>query len=175
MPTLSTALTCPPVGQYLELSAGPVMLERSSTLCIITKADVDSDGIQSEVAPVARSSNNGDWEKHAGDFAEGLLYGQEFGDYPAGCQITLPPLGPGQKYFIASYVESSRRLNAVEEEKKAVARLLEQATFGTTLTELNEWNKGPVSNETVAEWIREQMALPVTSHREYFRRRANPR
>jgi hypothetical protein len=176
MPTLATVTKCPPVGQYIELFAGPVMLERSSTLCIITKANVDSGGIQSEIAPVARSFNGGDWEKHAGDFAEALLYGQQFGDYVQGCQINLPELAPGQKYFITSYIDSAaRRLNTVDEEKRAVARLLEQATFGTTLTDLNDWTKGPVTKETAAEWVKEQMAMPATSHRQFFRERTNPR
>jgi hypothetical protein len=161
MPTLSTVTSCPPVGEYVELSAGPVMLERSSTLCIITKADVDSNGTQAEIAPV-------------GEFAEALLYGKTFGDYAQGCQITLPELAPGQKYFIASYVGgSARRLNQADEEQKAVARLMQQGTFGTTLADLEGWNRGPVTKDSAAEWVREQM--PMTSHREYFRKRANPR
>lgn len=176
MPSLSNAMACPQVADgYVELLPGPVMLQRSSTMCIITKADVDANGTKTEVAPVARSSNGGDWEKHAGEFAESLLYDQEFADYDVGCQISLPVLAPGQKYFIASYADSSRRLSAVDEERKKLAHLLEQATFGTTLSALNEWTKGPVTNETVAEWIKEQMALPATSHRAYFRKRANPR
>eukprot|EP00986_Skeletonema_menzelii_P003357 scaffold1026_cov141-Skeletonema_menzelii.AAC.8 len=177
MPTLSTVTTCPPKGEYVELPAGPIMLERSSNLCIITKADVDSSGTRTEIAPVARSSNGGDWEKHAGEFAETLLYGKNFGDYSQGCQITLPELAPGQKYFIASYVDSSagRRLTEVHEEQKAAARLMEQGTFGTTLADLDGWNKGPVTKLSAADWVKEQMLLPVTSHREYFRERTNPR
>ena len=177
MPTLSTITACPPaVGEYVELPAGPVMLERSNGLCIITKADVGDNGTQTEIAPVARSSKGGDWEIHAGEFAEALLYGKHFGDYVPGCQITLPDLASGQKYFIASYADSSaRRLNAVDEEKKAVARLMEQATFGTTLADLQGWNKGPVTKETAGAWVKEQMLVPLTSHREYFRSHTNPR
>ena len=176
MPTLTTTTACPPSGEYVELLAGPVMLERSNTLCIITKAIVDSDGTHTEVAPVARSSNGGNWEKHAGDFAETLLYGQTFNDYTQGCQITLPELAPGEKYFITSYASaSSRRLTEVDEERKAVARLMQQASFGTTLADLDGWSKGPVTKDTAAEWVKEQMQLPLTSHREYFRKRLNPR
>jgi len=176
MPTLSTTTACPPIGEYIELPAGPVMLERSSTLCIITKADVDSSGTQTEIAPVARSSNGGNWEKHAGEFAEALLYGKSFGDYDQGSQITLPALAPAQKYFIASYVDSTaRRLTEVDEEKKAVARLMQHGTFGTTLSDLEGWTKGPVTKESAAEWVNEQMNVTLTSHREYFRTRTNPR
>ena len=177
MPTVSATTACPPIGEYVELPAGPIMLERSSTLCIITKADVDSSGTQTEIAPVARSSNGGDWEKHAGEFAEALLYGKNFGDYDQGCQITLPALASGQKYFIASYIDSSpaRRLTEVDEERKAVARLMQHGTFGTTLSDLEGWSKGPVTKESAAEWVKEQINMTMTSHREYFRTRTNPR
>jgi hypothetical protein len=56
-----------------------------------------------------------------------------------------------------------------------VARLLETATFGTTAADLAVWDKGAVTIDTVSEWIQEQISSPMTSHREFFRRRVNPR
>ena len=169
MPTMATSIECPAdVSSPYEIAAGPAMLVRSSSLCILTKAVVDVNGIMSSIAPVARSYDGHPWEKSAGDFATTLLYGQEFGEYTAGSQITLPPLDGDEKYYLTSYSYSLS-------DENAVARLLETATFGTTSDDLRAWDRGAVTNETAAQWIAEQMNKPITSHREFFRRRVNPR
>ncbi|CAE6922516.1 unnamed protein product [Symbiodinium natans] len=49
------------------------------------------------------------------------------------------------------------------------ARFLIQATFGPTLASINGFN---ISYQT---WIERQMALPPSYHREYYRKRVNPR
>lgn len=168
-PTVATVTNCPDDElSPIEISAGPIMLSTSSSLCILTKAMIDSNGLMSNIAPVARSYDGMKWEKAAGQFASMLLYKQEFGYFDNGSQITLPQLDGGAKYFLTSY---SYSLN----DENSVARLLESATFGTTQRDIASWNKGPVTNETVAQWIQEQIEKPLTSHREYFRRRVNPR
>ena len=49
------------------------------------------------------------------------------------------------------------------------ARFLIQATFGPTLASIRA-----IGQMTFQQWIDEQMALPVQSHRAYWRKRANP-
>ncbi|CAE7367529.1 unnamed protein product, partial [Symbiodinium sp. CCMP2456] len=50
------------------------------------------------------------------------------------------------------------------------AQFLIQATFGPTLASIEELGKTTYDN-----WIDQQMSLPITSHREYYRKRVNPR
>ena len=169
MPTVAAVTNCPDVGSSpITVSAGPIMLGKSNNLCILTKAVASTDGSLSNVAPVARSYDGNAWEKSAGEFATQLFQGSEFGDYAAGTQMILPALGAGEQYYLTSYSHSISQ-------EDSVARLLETATFGSTATELAAWDKGDVTEATVSEWIQEQIEKPMTSHREYFRRRVNPR
>jgi len=165
MPTVATVTDCPgDTTGPMEVAAGPIMLAKSNSLCILTKAVVDANGAMSSIAPVARSYDGQAWEKSAGEFATMLLYGQEFGDYTSGSQITLPELDGGSKYFLTSYSYSLS-------EENTVARMLETATFGTTLSDLENWVQGT----TFVDWVDDQIKKPITSHREFFRQRVNPR
>jgi len=120
-PTVSDATVCPEeLLTPVEVPSGPIMLARSSTLCLLTKAVPDADGNLSNVAPVAMSYDDRDWEKSAGDFSLDLLYGQSFGDYGDGSHITLPELEAGSKYYLTSYEHSVS-------ETDQVAGLLETA------------------------------------------------
>jgi hypothetical protein len=170
MPTVATVTNCPDVGAgSVTISPGPVMLGKSNNLCILTKAVAGTDGSLSNIAPVARSYDGSAWEKSAGEFATQLFQGtDEFGDYSAGTQMILPVLGSGEQYYLTSYSYSISQ-------EDSVARLLESATFGTTATELAAWDKGDVTKSSVSAWIQEQIDMPLTSHREFFRRRVNPR
>ena len=49
------------------------------------------------------------------------------------------------------------------------ALFLIQATFGPTLASLQA-----MGQSSFKQWIDEQMKMPIESHREYYRRRANP-
>ena len=55
-------------------------------------------------------------------------------------------------------------------EKTEIARFLIQSTFGPTKSEIQSWG-----SKTFKEWIVEQIELPASLHRSYFRQRANPR
>ena len=71
---------------------------------------------------------------------------------------------------------SSQALN----NENSVARFLQQATFGPTVSTINQFpginsndlNDSPYSN--YATWIQQQINLPITSHRAFFRERSNP-
>ena len=85
-----------------------------------------------------------------------------------GCQIYLPQLGRDENYYLTSY---SHYLS----EADSTARFLNIATFGVTPDDLISWNKGAITRESAAKWIREQMNVALTSHRKFFRERLNPR
>ena len=65
-----------------------------------------------------------------------------------------------------------------DREPRVASRFLTSATFGPT-REAVEVLAGKLRSgdeeSVLANWVDEQMALPPTSHREYFRRRANAR
>lgn len=169
MPTISLLTFCPNEESIpTEIPSGPVMLARSNSLCILTKAVVaDSAGKLSNIAPVALSYDGRAWEKAAGEFAMKLLYGQDFSDYAnSGSQITLPGLNGSGKYYLTSY-------NRTISEADKVARLLETGTFGTMAKDLASFPT--LTEATAKQWIVDQMNTNITSHREYFRKRANPR
>ena len=167
MPTVSSVTTCPAEGSApTEIPSGiSVMLAHSATLCILTKATPTDDGL-TNIAPIAISYDNDDWEAAAGSVATDLLYGQEFGQFTLGTQIYLPSLAPGAKYFLTTYSHS------VSDTDK-VARLLESATFGSTADDIATF--GNFTDTTANQWVIDQMNLEPTSHRKYFRERANHR
>jgi hypothetical protein len=169
MPTVSTVTSCPSADFVpTEILVGPVKLARSSSLCVLTKAIPDSNGKLSKIAPVALSYDGRAWERAAGEFAMKLLYGQELGDYPGeGSQLTRPDLNNTGKYYLTSYPRRT-----ISEADK-VARFFEAVTFGTTAAELASF--GTLMADTAKRWIIDQMNMNLTSHREYFRKRANPR
>ena len=171
-PTVSAITPCPVTESTPSVTpAGPVMLARSDSLCILTKA-VNTNGTLSNIAPVALSYDGEGWEAAAGEFATTLLSGQVFGNYAVGSHITLPELGANEKYYLTTYSHSVS-------ETDEVARLLETATFGTTPEDLATWNSTTggrrLTATTAKQWVEKEMAIPMTSHREFFRKRANPR
>ena len=169
MPTVSSLTFCPTEeSNPTEIPSGPVMLARSNSLCILTKAVVaDATGKLTNIAPVALSYDGRAWEKAAGEFAMKVLYGQNFGDYSdSGSQITLPGLNDSGKYYLTSY-------NHTISEADKVARLLETGTFGTTAKDLASFSA--LTATTAKQWIVDQMNMNLTSHRQYFRKRSNPR
>ena len=62
----------------------------------------------------------------------------------------------------------------------SVARFLQQTTFGPTSSEINQFpgiNSSDINDapyEYYASWISSQIALPITSHRAFYRERSNP-
>ena len=109
--------------------------------------------------PRARSYDGHVWERtHGGatlDLAcdAGLL-----------CTVTIPA---SSVYHITLDVAP-----AVDALQKA-SRFLVQTTFGPTRATLQSVDA--TTDAGITKWIDDQMALPPTLHREYFRRRANPR
>jgi hypothetical protein len=57
--------------------------------------------------------------------------------------------------------------------RSTAARLLMQATWGPSVSDIDALANGLAGDAEA--WVTEQMALPATLHRSYFRARANPR
>eukprot|EP00538_Stauroneis_constricta_P006056 CAMPEP_0119562960 /NCGR_PEP_ID=MMETSP1352-20130426/22092_1 /TAXON_ID=265584 /ORGANISM="Stauroneis constricta, Strain CCMP1120" /LENGTH=2119 /DNA_ID=CAMNT_0007611481 /DNA_START=203 /DNA_END=6559 /DNA_ORIENTATION=- len=142
--------------------------------CTLTIVSTDGDG--EYFAPIARSFDNQNWSVSAGPMAGELgidctnINGVDF----VGCRVTLPPLkDPStEKYVLTSY---NRYINAGRPAGKmaVTARFLERASFGARPEDLEEQTLHTKTKQRV--WVQEQMELPMTSHREFFRKHANPR
>ena len=83
------------------------------------------------------------------------------------CAVELPIPSRG------SYVIMTKPTNALDDTAK-VARFLEMTSFGPTAAELASY-VGSFGEDERAAAVRAQMGLPKSSHREYFRRNANPK
>ena len=107
--------------------------------------------------PVARSYQGHDWEVYAGEFSEKIQF-----DCGTACNTTtLPVLEVDQRYELVSFTHSIP-------DTDQIARFLEQATFGPTRRTIDAF-------PGYVEWIKEQIALPYTSHRRSYRSRLNHR
>jgi len=116
--------------------------------------------------PYARSYSAHDWEAAPGPKAvpsSGIVCGD------TACSVDLPPPSSG------SYVITTKPTNTLTDEEK-VARFLEMTTFGPLSSEIDGLVGGGSFGETErANAVRTQMDLPMSSHREYFRRNSNPK
>ena len=109
--------------------------------------------------PVARSYDGHDWERTQGVALLDLVCAAGLA-----CAVKIPA---SSVYHITHDVAP-----AVDALQKA-SRFLAQTTFGPTRATLQSVDA--TTDAGVTKWIDDQMALPPTLHREYFRRRANPR
>lgn len=125
-------------------------LNTGGKLCTLTVMDGDV------LVPVARSYNGNQWHTYSSEWAT-----QRFICKNNNCKSLLPTLSSGD-YYLTTF---TRDLNA----KDVKARFLEQTTFGPTLDELDS-----LSSEVA--WLKNQIeSVPKTSHRAFFRERANYR
>ena len=109
--------------------------------------------------PVARSYDGHDWERTQGVALLDLVCAAGLA-----CAVKIPA---SSVYHITHDVAP-----AVDALQKA-SRFLAQTTFGPTRATLQSVDA--TTDAGVTKWIDDQMALPPMLHREYFRRRANPR
>ena len=133
------------------------------TLCTLWTSQTSEDGNKSFYIPVGRSYDGNDWERAAGKY-DTLSWDCSAGD--GTCLVTLPDTDT-QVYRLTSYLHT---LTA----EQTSARFFERASFGPTSGLLSV-----ATNEAnMASWIQTQFdttVTPMTSHREYFRKRLNPR
>jgi len=181
-PTTSL-LSCPMVGNApITLLTNYVMLKFSDAamLCTLTKVTVDAaSGNVTAIIPLARSYDGYGWELAPGDYASSFSSLNIIQCYDRGCQFQLPSSNGSMEFFqLRSYQYSLP-------ETDQVARMLERTSFGITQSDLSAILSLP-SNGTgdhttnalsykLAQWVKMQMTLSVSSHREFWRQGSNPR
>jgi len=155
---------CPPPGAkkvlngYREGSELKVKISGENLLCGLYLASR-----RGMVLPVGRSYNGHSWEAYAGKYAK-----QTFNCSNGVCTTKLPKTSRLLQLRYGRYkynlVGFSNDLSSPD------ARMLEQTTFGPTMEQINA-----MSGTTPADYIKDQMILPATSHRQFFRKRLNHR
>jgi hypothetical protein len=162
-PTTIPVYECPLLGSEplsIDTPNGPVqvVLKNSSpdVLCILLAVSSQSTSNNIELIPVGRSYGGHSWEPYHGPFSDGVSLGCSR-DHSVQCLVDLPFLPPGRSYILKSFWHSL-------EDHEAAARFLEKTTFGPTLAEISSFR-------TPQEWFADQLAIPVTSHRQFFRDR----
>jgi len=159
----SQAISCPPIGSSKVTASGfkIVAPAETDTFCglFIQKGS-------GALIPYARSYNSHDWEASPGPRASpanGIAC-------TGNCDFTLPDLQDvGDNYVILA------KNGTQDDHRKDIARFLEIATFGPKMSEINALDDGNWDDTDRAQYVRQQMEMDMTSHREYFRKRTNVR
>jgi hypothetical protein len=166
----SVTYSCPGIGDDPKvIQDSLVQLSNFAHLCTLTRL---TDG--ATISPVARSYNGRDWEVSAGDYAATLEVDCEAGPENT-CLLNLgvePSIHENQVFVLTSYQHA---LDA----KSTVARFLERASFGASMSNLNDWDYTQATfPASFSIWIQDQLNVaktPLSSHREFYRRHLNPR
>ncbi len=178
-PTTSLAISCPPVGEFVTLDAGSIIVDiaEADTLCTLTKLvpkTLAGGGTTQTFLPLARSYDLNTWELSTGSFALYVFPTKEFLCYDRGCQINLPLPEAGEQYRLTS---TKYKLGLRDE----YARFLETASFGPIAKEFDKLESATGENGSqgaIVDYIEEQMDSDITSmssHREFWRSRSSPR
>jgi len=163
-------ISCPPVGSpWVGLTAGGKLTFTSSLNMYCGIFIETGGGEEMSLIPYARSYNQNQWEASPGPFASpsrGIVCQTSSSSFTSLCEIDLPPLASSSDRYIMISKDGSM------DTPKQIARFLEMTTFGVKNEEIDsllneEW--GPER----AKYVRQQMDVDITSHREYFRKRAN--
>ena len=134
------------------------------------EATFNEDGTESStlIKPIARSYDGNRWEATIGRGISSML---QFDCDKSSCTVDyLPESEEGSSYQLISWQHSLPK-------QDEVARFLERTTFGPTKREISDFlDQMPSSSaRAMAIWIHEQIDLPMTSHREKYRRHLNHR
>lgn len=163
------ALSCPPSGSAYLASDTPnvVTLEnKSNGLCTLTTYSELGD-----LVAVARSYDNKDWEPAPGPYSSSVTFACSGGK----CDLDLSdPISHGQPLKLTAF-DPYLDVSDDGDRKKMVAKFLEQASFGPTLNEINDWDYDSF-DASFKQWVSHQINTePLSSHREFYRERTNPR
>jgi len=113
-----------------------------------------------DLVPMARSYHGHDWESAPGPLA------CPSGDVSATMVLLPTPEDPNDSYVILSKDGSM-------DDRKQIAKFLEITTFGPKMSEINALDDGSWGATARAQYVRQQIDLSATSHREYWRKRTN--
>lgn len=151
---------CGREGYPVDLPAGAkVGLRRSSRNAVCLLRATGDDG-----RTLARSYDTEEWEPRVG--TEDGTYLQSLKCETDACAFQVP--NDGMQYQLVAWTDGfsgSRQDNPATQREHEVARFLIQATFGPRWPDIEGFP------DNYEEWIRQQMDLPVGSHRQYWRER----
>jgi hypothetical protein len=168
----SAMYSCPLQGSdALEVQAGMISIFKAklNELCILSKVVYNENDDEVEaIIPIARSYDSYDWERSAGEVALTFFNENEFICSNISCKINIP-VDIQSKYVLSSYGHTLS-------EQDEIARFLETASFGTTKANLETMlNSGGSVGFRIAKWMKDEMNSGLSSHREFWRKRLNPR
>ena len=131
----------------------------TNQLCTLIKITTDDATGHRHLTPAGRAYSGHPWEA-----VQPLRLPFECVD-DAHCTVTIPKFDRSEEYYLVSYRHALSR-------EQEISRLLQQATFGPTLAEIQSM----VANDTTAaQYIQQQMEEPPTLHRAYYRRNTQAR
>ena len=148
-----------------------ILLANSSpnVLCTLLEVLIDPDinnDRDLQLKPIGRSYNGQGWEPYHSHYfgtnSVPLSCSDQSNNSEGDCLIVLPPLSVGRKYVLKSYEYSIGK-------RDEAARFLERTTFGATTLEINAFVD---DGNSPIDWVENQLKLPITSHRQFFRERA---
>lgn len=123
--------------------------------------------------PVARSYDGHAWELVSPEGGKHHPMPLSCVGAPPRCVAIIPHGSSNYSMSVHS------QYDATISNEQLAARWLMQTTFGPTRTTVNslaeELKAESVEGAAFRQWIKQQMALPATLHREYWRKRTNPR
>ena len=171
-------LAANPQTQMLSGSTWRVPLSATKQIFVIESED--------EELFLGRSYDGLNWESSPG--APSSMFSCCASKSKQWCTVTLPKKDKNNvKYKLWQVPVAHTTTTAAPGSPASIARLLTQATFGPTRAEMNSLEakmSAPSSSVTdlkkketavIKEWIQEQINLPPSLHRSYWRLRTNPR
>lgn len=114
------------------------------------------------LTPVARSYNGRDWDRVAGPYNKRLKVRSCTDIF---CTLKIPPISPYSTSGVF-YLMSFKNERTFQEE---LSRLFSQSTFGGTKDMIVNWGYSQ-DIDGMAQFIKDQMALNITSFREEYRK-----
>ncbi len=144
---------------------------QSGDLCTLTLQDnISSDSDPVLHVPIARSYDGRDWEATAGPLSDTLSSSLTCSEDKVCTFVGLSaPKLDTQSYVLTSYYHTGFGQEA------EAARFLEQATFGSTRSTIDDLVTSSLSQEEKYKmWVKNQVEnVPMSSHREMYRLNAN--
>jgi hypothetical protein len=119
----------------------------------------NSPGSDYTVTPVARSYDKNDWENVPGRLM------RKFKVKKCNAKRCITRVKQAGKYFLMS---SNHKLESFDEK---LSRFFMQTTFGPTRDTIGNWEHED-NLRGMAHWVKNQMSLSPTKHREYLRKHA---
>lgn len=154
------SLTCPNAeGSNDFFNEGMVNLDISNGICTLVRIAPDGKSFK----PMGRSYEGHPWEASAGEFKS-----LTFECNTSSCTVNLPALPTGAVYQLTTFDTPNYS------DRDIKARFLEQSTFGPTRSDIGYFNG--VDTMDFALWIeQQQQQSTMSSHRQFYRSRANTR